>query len=156
MESDLRKLEGFPEPPFPLARDWTWPGIFAATLAKDQGQSMVDVEHLLGGLYIWDSEALEEFWPDRREMRRCLRAIAAIDRAPLEYWLEVYDARKAEGDDYIKVSIYTPRLAEILRSAEAIARENGRNAISILDVLQAVRGSGSTLANQLLQGGLAI
>src|SRR4051812_6311470 len=100
MERELSKPEGFPEPPFPMAQDWIWPGVFAALLAKHQEHPMVDAEHMLGGLYIWDSEALEEFWPDRRAMRKCLRAIAAIDRAPTEYWLEAYDARKSAGDDY--------------------------------------------------------
>lgn len=65
-------------------------------VARSRAAAQVEVADLLAGMYIYEWDRLESFWPDRDGIEEFLRKICAVSPQRWNHWIEMYDQQRRQ------------------------------------------------------------
>jgi hypothetical protein len=81
-----------------LTKDLARAESLAAMLAHSRAAISVEVADLLAGMYIYDWERLQKYWPEQDGIEEYLQQICRISPQRWHYWIEFYDQQR-RGDE---------------------------------------------------------
>jgi hypothetical protein len=81
-----------------LTKDLARAESLAAMLAHSRAAIAVEVADLLAGMYIYDWERLQKYWPEQDGIEEYLQLICRISPQRWHYWIEFYDQQR-RGDE---------------------------------------------------------
>ena len=92
---DAQRLGGVrPAAAHRLTKDLARAERLAAMLAHSRAASAVEVADLLAGMYIYDWERLQKYWPEQDGIEEYLQQICRISPQRWHYWIEFYDQQR--------------------------------------------------------------
>jgi|GEM_PF-820014 len=77
-----------------LTQDLARAESLAAMLAHSRAAIAVEVADLLAGMYIYDWERLQKYWPEQDGIEEYLQQICRISPQRWHYWIEFYDQQR--------------------------------------------------------------
>jgi hypothetical protein len=72
----------------------------AAMLASSRASQFIEIPDFLAGLYLYEWDRISQYWPEERreQVEEILREICLISPQRWNYWIQLYDKRRKDGE----------------------------------------------------------